>query len=152
SKVGSGLSRLKNLAVVDLDAAAGEASADLLERSMSLPAMIEDGELQLHGSSGTVAIRPRWRMRQPDGRAPGHHSHTCEGHRLWNDRRWPSGACTMSDNPLTGEVSNSKLAAVFSTGAAARDAAAALVAETGMQPSQVKLIGPDEPDANIKLE
>ncbi|MEN1928369.1 YaeQ family protein [Luteimonas sp. MJ250] len=67
SKVGSGLSRLKNLAVVDLDAAAVEASADLLERSMSLTAMIEDGELQLLGSRGTVAIRPRWRMGQRDG-------------------------------------------------------------------------------------
>lgn len=58
----------------------------------------------------------------------------------------------MSDNPLTGEVSNSKIAAVFDTGAAARDAAAALLAEAGLQPQQVKVIAPDEPDANIKLE
>ncbi|MEN1971361.1 hypothetical protein WCE34_03280 [Luteimonas sp. MJ204] len=58
----------------------------------------------------------------------------------------------MSDNPLTGEVSNSKLAAVFETGVAARDAAAALIAETGLQAAQVKVIEPDEPDANIKLE
>ncbi|MEN1940729.1 hypothetical protein WCE39_06465 [Luteimonas sp. MJ174] len=58
----------------------------------------------------------------------------------------------MSDNPLTGEVSNSKLAAVFDTVAAARDAAAALVAETGLEPAQVKVIEPGEPDANIKLE
>ncbi len=58
----------------------------------------------------------------------------------------------MSDNPLTGEVSNSKLAAVFDSAAAARDAAAALVADIGLQQMQVKVIEPDEPDANIKLE
>lgn len=58
----------------------------------------------------------------------------------------------MSDNPLTGEVSNSKLAAVFDSTAAARDAAAALLSEAGLQPQQVKVITPDEPDANIKLE
>ena len=33
----------------------------------------------------------------------------------------------MSNHPLTGEVSNSKLAAVFDTAAAAREAAAGLV-------------------------
>ncbi len=58
----------------------------------------------------------------------------------------------MSDNPLTGEVSNSKLAAVFHSGADARAAAAALLSEAGLQPQQVKVVGPDEPDANIKLE
>ncbi|GGK03887.1 riboflavin biosynthesis protein RibA [Luteimonas terricola] len=58
----------------------------------------------------------------------------------------------MSDSPVSGEVSNSKLAAVFDSGAAARDAAAALVAAVGLQPAQVKVIAPGEPDANIKLE
>jgi len=58
----------------------------------------------------------------------------------------------MSDNPLTGEVSNSKLAAVFDSEAAAREAAAGLVSAAGLQPSQVKVITPDAPDANIKLE
>lgn len=58
----------------------------------------------------------------------------------------------MSDSPVSGEVSNSKLAAVFDSGPAARDAAAALVAAVGLQPAQVKVIAPDEPDANIKLE
>lgn len=58
----------------------------------------------------------------------------------------------MSDNPLTGEVSNSKLAAVFSTEAAARDAAAALLAEGGLQAQQVKVVTPGEPDPDIKLE
>lgn len=58
----------------------------------------------------------------------------------------------MSDNPITGEVSNSKLAAVFDSDAAAREAASALLDSAGLQPSQVKVIAPDEPDANIKLE
>ena len=58
----------------------------------------------------------------------------------------------MSDNPLTGEGSNSKRAAVFETGDAARDAAAAGIAAGGVQPAQGKVISPDEPDANIKLE
>lgn len=58
----------------------------------------------------------------------------------------------MSDNPLTGEVSNSKLAAVFDDEAAAREAAAALTAQTDLQPAQVKLITPDEPHPGIKLE
>lgn len=58
----------------------------------------------------------------------------------------------MSDNPVTGEVSNSKLAAVFDSDAAARAAASALVAQGGLQPAQVKLVAPGEPDPNIKLE
>lgn len=58
----------------------------------------------------------------------------------------------MSDNPLTGEVSNSKLAAVFDSAVAARDAAAAVVAAAGLQPAQVKLVAPDEPEPDIKLE
>ncbi|MGY1457872.1 MULTISPECIES: hypothetical protein [unclassified Luteimonas] len=58
----------------------------------------------------------------------------------------------MSDSPVSGEVSNSKLAAVFDSAGAARDAAAAMIAEIGLQPAQVKVIAPDEPDANIKLE
>ena len=58
----------------------------------------------------------------------------------------------MSDSPVSGEVSNSKLAAVFDSDAAARDAAAAVIAAVGLQPAQVKLIAPGEPDANIKLE
>jgi len=58
----------------------------------------------------------------------------------------------VSDSPVSGEVSNSKLAAVFDSGAAARDAAAAVIAEIGLQPAQVKVITPGEPDADIKLE
>jgi ABC-type amino acid transport system permease subunit len=58
----------------------------------------------------------------------------------------------MSDLPLTGEVSNSKLAAVFDTEAAARAAAAAVIAQTELQPAQVKVVTPDEPHPGIKLE
>ena len=55
----------------------------------------------------------------------------------------------MSDNPVTGEVSNSKLAAVFKDESAARAAATAVVAETNLQPSQVKVITPDESHPGI---
>ncbi len=58
----------------------------------------------------------------------------------------------MSDLPLTGEVSNSKLAATFGSESAARAAAAAVATEAGLEPAQIKLITPDEPDPGIKLE
>lgn len=58
----------------------------------------------------------------------------------------------MSDNPVTGEVSNSKLAAVFDTEAAARAAVHAVVSGAGLQPAQVKLVTPAEPHPNIKLQ
>lgn len=58
----------------------------------------------------------------------------------------------MSDMPLTGEVSNSKIAAVFGTTSAARAAAAAVIQALGLQPVQVQVITPDEPRADAKLE
>lgn len=58
----------------------------------------------------------------------------------------------MSDIPFTGEVSNSKLAAVFDTVALARAAVDAVVARTGLQPAQVKLVAPDDPNPGTKLE
>jgi len=58
----------------------------------------------------------------------------------------------MSDIPVTGEVSNSKLAAVFDSESAARAAAEAVVNQTGLQSAQVKLITPREPHPNIKLQ
>jgi hypothetical protein len=58
----------------------------------------------------------------------------------------------MSGNPVTGEVSNSKLAAVFPADASARDAAADLVERLGLAPAQVKLITPGTGDVDIKLE
>ena len=58
----------------------------------------------------------------------------------------------MPRTAVTGEVSNSKLAAVFTSLSAARDAASAVIAEAGLQRAQVKLIEPGEADADIKLE
>ena len=58
----------------------------------------------------------------------------------------------MRDNPLTGEVSDSKLAAVFASRSAAQAAADALIASSGLQPTQVKVIRPDSADVAIKLE
>ena len=58
----------------------------------------------------------------------------------------------MSDNPLTGEVADSKLAAVFATRRAAQEAADALIASSGLQSAQVKVIRPDSADVAIKLE
>ena len=54
--------------------------------------------------------------------------------------------------PITGEVSNHKLAAVFDSAATARDAAAALAEAVGLEPAQVQVIAPDEPRADAKLE
>ncbi len=58
----------------------------------------------------------------------------------------------ISDVPVTGEVSNSKLAAVFDSAATARTAAAAVAEALGLQPAQVQVITPDEPRADAKLE
>jgi uncharacterized membrane protein YbhN (UPF0104 family) len=58
----------------------------------------------------------------------------------------------MSDLPLTGEVSNSKLAAVFDSEGVARAAADALIADSDLAPAQVKIVTPDEPHPGIKLE
>lgn len=58
----------------------------------------------------------------------------------------------MSDNPLTGEVSDSKLAAVFASRREAQDAADALMARTDLQQAQVKVIRPGSADVAIKLE
>lgn len=58
----------------------------------------------------------------------------------------------MSDNPVTGEVSNSKLAAVFPAATAAQEAAVDLVEQLGLAPAQVKLVTPATSDLDIKLE
>lgn len=60
------LARLKNLTVVDLDPAALEAATALLERSMRLTALVQDGELQLMGERGSAALTPRVRMAAAD--------------------------------------------------------------------------------------
>ena len=56
------MARLKNLTVLDLDAAGVDAVAALFDRGMRLTAMIQDGELQLMDTTGTVALRPVVRM------------------------------------------------------------------------------------------
>ncbi len=58
----------------------------------------------------------------------------------------------MSDIPVSGEVSNSKLAAVFDSEYVARAAATTVAGEAGLEPAQVKLVTADEPHPNIKLE
>ncbi len=58
----------------------------------------------------------------------------------------------MSDTVITGEVSNSKVAAVFDTTSAARTAAEAVTQALDLQPVQVQVITPDEPRAEAKLE
>ena len=58
----------------------------------------------------------------------------------------------MSDLPITGEVSNSKLAGVFNTEASARAGVDAVVFSAGLQASQVKLVTPAEPHPGIKLQ
>jgi hypothetical protein len=58
----------------------------------------------------------------------------------------------MSETALTGEISNSKIAAVFDTASAARSAAADAVQALGLQAAQVQVITPDEPNADAKLE
>ena len=62
-KHANALARLKNLTVVDLDPDSIEAAVTLLQRSMRLTAMIQDGELQLMSEAATVALTPSWRIR-----------------------------------------------------------------------------------------
>ncbi len=62
-KIANGLSRVKNLTVVDLDPASIDAATALMQRSMRLTAMIQDGELQLMSDVDTIAMTPTWRMR-----------------------------------------------------------------------------------------
>ncbi|MCD9026681.1 YaeQ family protein [Luteimonas sp. BDR2-5] len=62
-KHANALSRLKNLTVVDLDPASIEAATALLQRSMRLTAMLQDGELQLMSDADNIAMTPTWRLR-----------------------------------------------------------------------------------------
>jgi len=61
-KNATALMRLDNLTVIDLDAATVEALGAAIQRSMRFNAIIQDGELQLMGDDGTIALRPRTRM------------------------------------------------------------------------------------------
>ncbi|MDR0182084.1 YaeQ family protein [Lysobacter arvi] len=61
-KNAAALSRLDNLTVVDIDADTVDALGGAIERSMRFNAIIQDGELQLMGDRGTIALRARTRM------------------------------------------------------------------------------------------
>ena len=61
-KNGTALARLKNLRVIDFDAASLDAATRLLQRTMRLTAMIQDGELQLIGDGDSIAFTPRNRL------------------------------------------------------------------------------------------
>lgn len=61
-KSAGALSRLKNLTVLALPADVPEQLAALGERSMRLDVLVQDGELQLMGERGSVAVRPEVRL------------------------------------------------------------------------------------------
>ncbi len=61
-KQSAALMRLGNLTVIDIDAEAVEALAAMIQRTMRFNALIQDGELQRMGETGTVALRARTRM------------------------------------------------------------------------------------------
>jgi len=61
-KNSAALARLGNLTVLDIDAASVEALAAMMDRNMRLNALIQDGELQLMGDTGSLALHPRTRM------------------------------------------------------------------------------------------
>lgn len=55
-------------------------------------------------------------------------------------------------SPITGELSNSKVAAVFKDGTTARDAARSVTAALELGPAQVQVITPGEAHPGRKLE
>ena len=63
SKNSASLAKLKNLTVIDLDSASVEAATKLLQRSMRLTAMIQDGEFQLMSDDDNIAFRPITRIK-----------------------------------------------------------------------------------------
>ena len=62
NKLAPSLARLKNLAVIDIHPASVDAISTLLQRSMRLTAMIQDGEVQLMSDTANIALTPRVRM------------------------------------------------------------------------------------------
>lgn len=55
-------------------------------------------------------------------------------------------------SPITGELSNHKVAAVFTSASAAQQAADAVFSELSLGPAQVQLVRPGEPRSSRKLE
>ena len=62
NKLAPTLARIKNLTVIDIDPASVDAITTLLQRSMRLTAMIQDGEVQLMSDTANIALTPRVRM------------------------------------------------------------------------------------------
>lgn len=62
-KNAAALTRCANLGVVELPAGSAEALAALLARGMDLQCLIEEGDVQLLGESGSVAVTPVWHQR-----------------------------------------------------------------------------------------
>lgn len=63
---GAALARCRNLAVLELSGGSTDALASLFARSMRLQALVQDGELQLIGETGSaVTLVPRWHLRGP---------------------------------------------------------------------------------------
>jgi len=58
----SSLARSKNLTIVDLSSEAIDAATKLLQRTMRLQAMIQEGECQLMSDSGNASLRPLYRL------------------------------------------------------------------------------------------
>jgi uncharacterized protein YaeQ len=61
-RVAPTLARLKNLSVIDLPSAVVQQLAGLLQRSMRLNCMIQDGEMHLMGDTGELTLRPTFRL------------------------------------------------------------------------------------------
>lgn len=57
------LARSDNLSVLELPAGSADALATLLDRSMQLQCLIQDGELQLMSDRGSMTLTPQYRMR-----------------------------------------------------------------------------------------
>jgi len=60
-KNAAALARLDNLTVIDIDAASVAALAAMMDRNMRLNAIVQEGELQLMGDSGSVSLHVRTR-------------------------------------------------------------------------------------------
>ncbi|KGQ19776.1 YaeQ protein [Lysobacter dokdonensis DS-58] len=61
-KISGALGRLGNLTVIDVDSAAVDALAAMMERNMRFDAVIQDGELQFMHDKGAVVVHTRTRM------------------------------------------------------------------------------------------
>ncbi len=62
NKVGSALSRNRNLTVLDIPVRTVAELVALLQRGMRLQALIQDGQLQLMNDADAVAVDPLRRM------------------------------------------------------------------------------------------